>query len=48
MMAPTKVSAGAMQDLNLKVRDAQGNMRPLPAILEDVANATSHMNREQR
>lgn len=48
MMAPTKVSAGAMQDLNLKVRDAQGNMRPLPAILEDVANATAHMSKEQR
>ena len=48
MMAPTKVSSSAMEALGLKVRDAQGNMRPLPAILEDVANATAHMSKEQR
>lgn len=48
MMAPTKVSAGAMKDLGLKVRDAQGNMRPLPAILQDVAKATQGMSKAQR
>ncbi|MDE6554593.1 MAG: phage tail tape measure protein [Lactobacillus sp.] len=48
MMAPTKVSSSAMEALGLKVRDAQGNMRLLPAILEDVANATAHMSKEQR
>lgn len=48
MMAPTKVSAGAMADLGLKVRDANGNMKPLPAILEQVAKATAHMSKAQR
>lgn len=48
MMAPTKVSAGAMKDLGLKVRDAHGNMKPLPAILEQVAKATAHMSKAER
>lgn len=48
MMAPTKVSAGAMKELGLNVRDAQGNMRPLPDILRDVAKATDGMSKSQR
>lgn len=48
MMAPTQVSAGAMKDLGLKVRDAHGNMKPLPAILEQVAKATAHMSKAER
>lgn len=48
MMSPTKVSASAMKELGINVRDAHGQMKPLPQILEEVANATADMTKERR
>ncbi|MCZ9641999.1 MULTISPECIES: phage tail tape measure protein [Lactobacillus] len=48
MVAPTKGVKSAMQQLGISVRDQNGNMKPLPTILNDVAKATSGMGKAQR
>ena len=48
MMSPTKMSAGAMHTLGISVRDAHGQMKPLPVILGDVAKATEGMSKARR
>ena len=41
--APAAAGAKAMAALGLEVKDAAGNMRDMPAIIADVASATSKM-----
>ena len=48
MMSPTKSSAAAMEQLGINVRDAHGNMKPLPQILGEVARATEGMSKARR
>ncbi|SPJ35241.1 phage tail tape measure protein [Kushneria phyllosphaerae] len=45
---PTKAASAVMDDLGLKVADAEGNMRPMPEILRDINKATEGMGNVQR
>ncbi|WP_260156352.1 phage tail tape measure protein [Leuconostoc citreum] len=44
MQAPSKMGAARMQDLGLSMTDAQGNMKPLPQILNEIGDATANMS----
>lgn len=48
MAAPSKVAQGAMDDLGLSYRDAQGNMKPFPQILSEVAEKTDGLGEAQK
>lgn len=43
MSKPPSEAKKALDALNIKTKDAQGNLRSMPAILADVARATKHM-----
>lgn len=48
LVSQTGPAAAAMEDLGLKVSDAEGNMRAMPAILQDVMDATKDMGNAER
>ena len=43
LAAPTGAAAGALDELGINAKDAQGNLRDIPNILSDVARATENM-----
>lgn len=43
LSAPPKMAADAIEELGLSVKDAEGNLRPIPEILKDIGAATQHM-----
>ncbi|GHC17536.1 hypothetical protein GCM10010082_05940 [Kushneria pakistanensis] len=45
---PTKAASAVMDELGLKVADAEGNMRPMPEILRDINKATEGMGNVER
>ncbi len=48
LMAPTSTAAATMEQLGIKVYDAQGKMLPLPAIIEQFSSKLGGMSQEQR
>lgn len=48
LAAPTAAAAGALADLGVNAKDAQGNLRGIPRILTDVARATEEMGNADR
>ncbi|WP_251978573.1 phage tail tape measure protein [Salinicola avicenniae] len=48
LAAPTGAAAGALEDLGVNAKDAEGNMRDVPRILADVAQATENMGNADR
>lgn len=48
MAAPSKVAKGAMEDLGISYRDAEGNMKPFPQILSEVAEKTDGLGKAQK
>lgn len=48
LAAPTGAAAEALERLRIETVDAAGNMRPITAILEDIAVKTAHMGDAQR
>lgn len=48
MAAPSKVAQSAMTDLGISYRDAQGNMKPFPQILSEVAQKTDGLSKSQK
>lgn len=44
MQAPSKQAAEQAQALGINFNDAQGNMKPLPTILNEIADATANMS----
>ena len=44
MQAPSKQAAAQAQALGINFNDAQGNMKPLPQILNEIADATANMS----
>ncbi|WP_353981682.1 phage tail tape measure protein [Salinicola endophyticus] len=48
LAAPTGAAAGALKTLGVSAKDAQGDMRDVPAILADVAKATENMGNADR
>ena len=48
LSAPTGAAAGAIQELGINVKDAEGNMRNVPTILTDVAKATEALGNAER
>ncbi|WP_350307374.1 phage tail tape measure protein [Photorhabdus viridis] len=45
---PPKIAAEALEQLNIKTRDAKGNLRELPDILAELDNKTRSLNQVQR
>ena len=43
LSAPPKMAADAIDELGLSVKDAEGNLRPIPEILRDIGFATQQM-----
>ena len=43
LSAPPKMAADAIEELGLSVKDAEGNLRPIPEILKDIGIATESM-----
>ncbi|MFP3343329.1 phage tail tape measure protein [Halomonas sp. SIMBA_159] len=48
LAAPTGAAAGALDELGVNAKDAQGNLRDVPLILADVARATETMGNADR
>ncbi|MGH1450231.1 MAG: phage tail tape measure protein [Pseudomonadaceae bacterium] len=48
LSAPVGKGADAIEELDIKIADAQGNMRDLPTILRDINDATREMGSVQR
>nr|WP_300309233.1 phage tail tape measure protein [Halomonas sp.] len=48
LAAPTGNAAGALQELGVNAKDAEGNLRNVPKILADVAKATENMGNADR
>lgn len=48
LAAPTKASSGALQELGISATDAQGNMKKLPEIMDQIGEATKNMGSAQR
>ncbi|MCW4148542.1 phage tail tape measure protein [Halomonas sp. 18H] len=48
LSAPTSAAAGALADLGVNAKDAEGNLRDVPKILADVARATEEMGNADR
>lgn len=48
LAAPTGAAAGALADLGVNAKDAEGNLRDIPRILTDVARATEAMGNADR
>ena len=48
LAAPPKMAADALEQLRIKTTDAKGNLREMPAILNDIAKATARMGDAER
>ncbi|WP_312288148.1 phage tail tape measure protein, partial [Terrisporobacter sp.] len=48
LSSPTDKAAGSMEELGLKVFDAQGNMRPLNEIFKDLDGSLGKLTQEQK
>lgn len=48
MAAPSKVAQDAMKGLGISYRDAEGNMKPFPQILSEVAEKTDGLGKAQK
>lgn len=48
LAAPPKMAAEALEKLRIKTTDAKGNLRDMPAILNDIAKATARMGDADR
>lgn len=48
MVKPSKIAKGEMDKLGLSYTNAQGEMKPLKTVIEDVANATKDMSGAQK
>lgn len=48
MAAPSKVAQDAMKGLGISYRDAEGNMKPFPQILSEVAQKTDGLGKAQK
>lgn len=48
LTAPTNTAAGVMRELGLQVLDADGNMRPMKDIMEDLNGSLSSMSEGQK
>lgn len=48
LAAPTSSAAGALRELGVDAKDADGNLRQVPKILADVARATENMGNADR
>ncbi|KZN44043.1 phage tail tape measure protein [Pseudoalteromonas luteoviolacea] len=48
LSSQTGPAADAMEELGLKTKDAHGNLRPIPNILQDVVKATAQMGNADR
>lgn len=48
LSAPPKSAATAMAQLGLKISDATGKMRPLPAVFKEIGEKTANMSEEQK
>lgn len=48
MATPTKTQKQALQELGVSAFDSSGKMRPLPAILDDIATATEGLTDEEK
>ena len=45
---PPKEAAAALERLNVRITDSQGNMRPMPKILKEIGQATKNMGSAER
>lgn len=48
LATPTKAQKQALQELGISAFDSSGKMRPLPAILDDIATATEGLTDEEK
>lgn len=48
MQAPSKKGAEQMHDLGLTMTDAQGNMKPLPTILNEIGDSMANMTSSEK
>lgn len=48
LAAPPKAAADALKELGIRTKDAKGNLRELPAILEELHKKTAKMGNAQR
>ncbi|PQZ68427.1 phage tail tape measure protein [Achromobacter sp. MYb9] len=48
LAAPPKAAADALESLSIQTKDAQGNLRELPAILEELHKKTAKMGNAER
>lgn len=48
MQAPSKMGKAVMDDLGVSMTDAQGNMKPLPTILNELSDSMSNMTSSQK
>ena len=48
LAAPPKMAADALEQLRIKTKDANGNLRNMPAIFNDIAKATAKMGDAER
>lgn len=48
LAAPPKMAADALRKLNVEVKDAEGNMRPLPDLLSEISSKTTKMGDVER
>lgn len=48
MQAPSKMGKAVMDDLGVSMTDAQGNMKPLPTILNELSDSMSNMTSSEK
>ncbi|MDI6912200.1 phage tail tape measure protein [Nocardioides sp.] len=48
LQAPTPAAANALKALNVQVYDAQGNMRPLPGLIDQLNRGLGRLSQEQQ
>ncbi|CCJ66379.1 MULTISPECIES: phage tail tape measure protein [Leuconostoc] len=48
MQAPSKMGKAVMEDLGVSMTDAQGNMKPLPTILNELSDSMSNMTSSEK
>jgi TP901 family phage tail tape measure protein len=48
LISPSSTAAEAMADLNVEMADAEGNIKPLPEILDDFADGLDGMTQQQK
>lgn len=48
LQAPAAAGAAALKDLNIQVFDAQGNMKPLPTVIDDLGGALNGLPAKEK